>query len=278
MNHENKSGRLSLGRRIWLWSAIIISGLVFFLAAAGVVGAWVGRSEGIRFADRMLDGVYELAGAGRQGVTRLNEAVGDLLILTAEVELATAGLAQSVADRGVVVTLLPPEKEQELADSAQRLGDTVDAILDVVRTAVSLAEAIDSLPFVNLPKPEETELQAMQQNAEEIGAALAQLAADIQAFRDGVATEIGRVVTAVNQVDALLTNTQQSVSETDNALARVQTHTQELKQTVRQILTIVAIALTLLLSWIMYALVVVIRQHWHTLHSPAETIAILPQA
>lgn len=270
MKSEYSSKTLSRGRRVWLWLAISISSLVLLLAAAGIVGAWVGRSEGIRFADRALDGVYELAGVGRQGAIRLNEAIGDLFLVTSEVELAVTGLAQSVTDRGVVVTLLPPEKEQQLTESAQRLSDTITSILDVVRTAVSLAEAIDSLPFVNLPKPEEAKLQTMQQNVQEINMAVEQLAADVQSFRDGVATEIGRVATAVNQVNQQLTSTQQSISETEAALARLQTRTQELKQTVRRVLTITAIVLTLLLSWIIYALVVVIRQHWQTL-TPAQT-------
>ncbi len=44
MASEVMTESLSAGRRVWLWTAIVISVLVLILASGSVVGVWVGQN------------------------------------------------------------------------------------------------------------------------------------------------------------------------------------------------------------------------------------------
>lgn len=173
-------------------------------------GGWVGRSIAIQTVNSILDGVYHMATFGREGVARLDKVTGELYLLSSEIDADLTQLGHKVSDRGVVVTLLSAEKVQSMEESIRAVGETVAGIFEVLRTAAELGEAIDNLPFVELPKTDDSKVQTLQQDIQEIREAVERLAADIQAFRDGAATKIGRIAAGVNQVSNQLANVQKN--------------------------------------------------------------------
>lgn len=270
---ENKEIKrpLSAGRRVWIFAALGISLLVLLLSVAGIAGTWVARAVALDVATGILDGVDHVAGVGREGVTQLDGHVADLRATVSTVESAVDQISQNVADKGLVLTLLPPETEQELEATTQRIGEGLDSIRSLVQATAALINAIDSLPFVNLPEPEPGEVQALESDVNAIGDAIDQLAADIGAFRDGVATEIATVSAAAAEVDGWLETIQQGLGEIDGDLSSIQERTMQITGRLGLWATVIAILLSLILAWVSYALVTLIRGYWAELRGHAHS-------
>ena len=258
---------ISTGYRIWAISAIIISVLVLLLSAAGTVGIWVGRNAAIGVNDTLMESIDHLAGAGRQAASRLGEGVGEINAFVVEVESAVDEIAQNVSDKGVVMTLLPPEKEQNIVDAADNIGETLSSIVSAVETAFDLYKSVDDIPFINLPKPEEARVQALDDNVQEIQDSVDQLVADIQDFRDGAASEVSKVSAAAGEVSDLLGETTQNLTDLDSDLGDLQTRANEWKDRFRTITAIAALILTFIFVWTIYAMIILIKKYWTELQA-----------
>jgi prefoldin subunit 5 len=105
-------------------------------------------------------------------------------------------------------------------------------------------------------------VQALDDELQEIQNSVDQLAADIQEFRDGVASGVGQISSAVGEVNDRLESTSQNLSDLDNNLAEVQNRAIDWQSRFRTISTFAAIVVTLLLIWIIYAMVIQIQNYW----------------
>ncbi len=257
---ENET--ISTWRRVWLIAAIIISVLVLLLAAGGIAGTWVGRSVAVNVNNSLMDAVDQLAGAGRQGVTRLAGEVDEMRVLVGDVESAVDEVAQNISDKGLVMTLLPQEKEEKILNTAENVGETLNSITTAVESAIDLYQAIDAIPLVDLPKPEEEKVQALNENVGELQDSVNQFAADIQQFRDDAASKVDEVSTRIGEINSRLETTSQNLSDLDNELADLQTRANDWQNRFRTISTVASLVVTLILVWIIYAMIILIKQYW----------------
>jgi methyl-accepting chemotaxis protein len=253
---------MSIGHRVWVISAMAISVLVLLLSVVGTVGTWIVRHVAIDVNNSLMEGVDQLAGTGRQGATRLGEGVDEIRASVGEVESAIDEVAQNVSDKGVVMTLLPPEKEEKIVDTADQLGGFLSNITSAIDAAFDLYKAVDNIPLVNLPKPEEAKVQALNNDVREIQDSVDQLVTDIQEFRDGVASGVSEISAAIGEVNDRLERTSQNLSDLDSDLADVQAQAEDWQGRFRTIATIAAVFLTLILTWTIYGMIIVIMKYW----------------
>lgn len=257
---------MSTGRRIWLWTAVVMSVVILVLVVAGIIGAWVGRSALIGTTDRMLDGVNRVAEVGRGASLRLDERVGELRTSVVDVQASVEQVAQNVEDKGLVLVLLPPEKEVKLVSTAEAVNDAVQSVRDVVVTAADLYRAVDAVPFVSLPAPDPQKVESAQSDVQAVRDSVNEIATGIREFREGAAGRIETVALAAGQVDTRLTTTQENLAAVNDELEALQARTEVLKQQIRTWTAIAAVLLTLILAWIAYALVMLIMRDWAALH------------
>ena len=171
------------------------------------------------------------------------------------------------SDKGLVMTLLPPEKEEKIVDTADRIGETLSSITSTIEAAFDLYKAVDDIPLVNLPKPEEAKVQALDDDVQEIQDSVDQLAADIQEFRDGVASGVSEISAAAGEVNDRLERTSQNLSDLDSNLADVQTQANDWQGRFRTIATTASVVVTLILIWVIYAMVTLIKKYWTELQA-----------
>jgi methyl-accepting chemotaxis protein len=237
------------------------------LSAAGTVGTWIGRGVAINLNTSLMEGVDQLAGAGRQGATRFGEGVDEIRASVSEVESAVDEVAQNVSDKGLVMTLLPPEKEEKIVVTADKISETLNSITSAVETAFDLYKAVDDIPLVNLPKPEEAKVQALDDDVQEIQDSVDQLAADIQEFRDGAASGVSEISAAVGEVNDRLEKTSQNLSDLDRNLADVQTQANDWQSRFQTIATFATVVVSLIFIWVIYAMVILIKIYWAELQA-----------
>ena len=267
---ENKETS-STWRRVWVVFAIIISVLVLLLSAAGIVGVWIGRGVAINLNASLMEGVVQLADKGRQGATQLGSGVEEIQSAVATVESAVDEVAQDLSDKGLVLTLLPPEKEQKVVDSTDKVSETLNNITFAIEAAFDFYRAIDDIPLVNLPKPDDATVQALDDGVQEIENSVDQLASDIQEFRDGAASEVNEISAAIGEVYDRLDEANQNLSELDSYLADVQLRANEWQNRFQTITAIAAIVVSFIFTWIIYAMVILIIKYWSEL-KPEQTI------
>jgi hypothetical protein len=255
-----------MGRHIWSLTALIFSVLVLLLALGGIVSAWVARSEAIALVDGIMTGTEQLALAGREGIAQVDPLVADVRGVVGTVENAADQLADNVADRGLVLTLLPEENAQELEARANQIRTTLESILSVAQAAADLTNAVGSLPFVDLPRPDE--VTKLQEDVQALVAGIDQLATGITRFREDTAAEFAAVAERAAQVDARLRTSQENLATLDDQLVALQQRANNIKERFPLWATISAILATLVLLWVAYGMVQLIRAYWAEWRAP----------
>jgi hypothetical protein len=126
--------------------------------------------------------------------------------------------------------------------------------------AADLVEALGSLPFVDLPQPEE--VGALRRGVREFLAGLEQLSADVRQFQEETAAEIAAVADTAAQVNSRLQTTQDNLAAADSELAALQAGANEFREQFPLWATVTAVLLNLFLIWVAYGMVHLIRAYW----------------
>lgn len=136
---------------------------------------------------------------------------------------------------------------------------------DTLAAAMELYRTIDRLPFVRLPQPIQEGVAAIETSAAETRATAEQVRQDIQDFRSGAADRIGRVEAGANQVAQNVDGQRQRIAALDADMVALQELALGLQGKVQTSLTVAAVLVSLLLAFILYTQVEVIRlyvQRW----------------
>jgi hypothetical protein len=262
---SSQTGQRQIGRKIWYGVAIVLCVLVILLSVAGIVGIWVTGSALSSVTMQVLVVVENTADGLSTIVIRVDQGVARLEETSASISEATRQLSQNVTDKGLILTLLPEEREQELVAQANELQQTLDSVGETLKAGLELYQSIDNLPFVSLPKPEAQTVANFEQTIADVRASVQQVAQGIQDFRAGVSQEIGRVTGLVDEITARLQVSRQSLDQLNSRLEALQELAARLQELVTLIFTSMSILVSLFFGWIIYGQVEVIRlyvQRW----------------
>ena len=260
----NGSGN-KVWRRIWAITSIVLSVIALLLSVTAIVGTWIGRGAAIDVSHGVLGGIDGLAQVGRNGVSRVDAGVGEIRGVVITVEEAVDQISKNVEDKGLIKTLLPEEKEQELEASAQKIGQVFADIRGVFVSVIEFKQALDKIPFVSTPSLSKERVAALEEDINSVRSGVDELKDNVRQFREDAADEINKVSEAASNVDGRLGEAQDDLAEIDDQLADLQTGIDTLKRRLANLLTVVAVVLTLLFGWIAYALVRLIQQSWISL-------------
>ena len=247
-------------KRILTVVSIILSGLVLLLALTSIISAWSTRNTAIQISTGILEGADQLAQVGRNSIARLDTRLSRLETTVGEVETAVDQIGQNVEDKGLVMVLLPPEKEQQLENTSQQITDGLAAVKDTMEAVRDIKQAIDRIPFVNLPEPEPEKVAAAEESVDSLRNGVTDLKNSIRQFREESATKISKISTAAEDVGNRLTTSRERLAQLDARLEELQTGATQLQQTIPMYVNTTVVLLTLALAWVIYAMVVLIRQ------------------
>ena len=252
-------------RRVWAITSIVLSVVALLLSVAAIAGTWVARSVAVDLSTGVLDGIDGLAQVGRNGISRLDAGLGEVRGVITTVEDAVDQISENVEDKGLIMTLLPPEKEAELEAVTQKVRGVFADIRGVFVAVIEFKQAVDKIPFVSTPSLREERVQAIEEDVNSVRGGIDELKGNVRQFREGAAGEISRVSDAASNVDRRLGETQAELAAADGQLADLQARIDVLKRQLATWLTVGAVVMTLLFGWIAYALVRLIQQSWISL-------------
>ncbi len=253
------------GRRIWYAIAMFLSGLILLLSVAGIAGVWITERALGNSVVQLVGVVDGVTGSLRQATQGVDQKLERMQGVTSFISTASAKLSQKVIDEGVFLLLLPDEKEQNLAALSTSVKEAVSPLRDMLSAGLVIYRSIDQLPFVSLPAPSQDQVDVLEQSAEEVQSAVGGLETEIAGFRSGASHQIDKVQTGADLLTARLGQFRDRLASLDARLAIAQESLVQLQQTALRLLVLVSLLFTLLLAWVIYSQVELLRlyvQRW----------------
>jgi hypothetical protein len=164
-----------------------------------------------------------------------------------------------VEDKGLLLLLLPQEKEDRLVASINSVQETLSTIQGFLASSMEMYRAINKLPFVSLPGPSIEQVEKLEAALSGIQADIATLQQNIQEFRAGAADVISRVTQAADKITAGLDELSGRMNNLDENLAALQDFALRMQTTLPRLFTLAALVISLFLAWVIYTQVELIR-------------------
>lgn len=247
-------------KRIQPFFVIGVSALVLLVCTAGIAGFWVVESAASSSAVQMLLTVDHVAQVMRNGIISVDTSLKTLEETVSSIEAASAQLSQNVSDKGLLLTLLPSTKEQELTIAAQSVRDDFASIRDLLKATYELVYAVDNLPFISIPDNALTSIETIQEGMVRMAVMVGEMKASIDEFRSQTAANLSKIAESGTNLNNLLTGMRADLAQVDAELNTIQVQSEHLQKTLPIILISSAIAATLMAIWIGYSQVVMIKR------------------
>jgi len=253
------------GHRIWYGVAIFLSALVLLLSVAGIAGVWITERILADTAVQVLEAVGNVTGSIRQTIQGVDQKLERMQSVSIFISTASARISDKVTDQGLIKLLLPEEQEQRLVTLSSSVKETVNTVSDTLSAGLSMYHTIDRLPFVSLPAPSQEQVDNISSTVDDIQSAVDAVQTSIVAFRSGASDQISKVETGADLLTTRLGQTRDRLAEVNARLAIGQEKLIQLQKTVGTVFILVAFLFTLLLAWIIYSQLEVLRlyiQRW----------------
>lgn len=248
-----------LGKKILYGFVIALCVLVIILNTTGIIGVWVIRNPIINTVDQVLEVVVVTADSISESTVKVDQLAATFQEITIQVEDASTQIAQNVTDKGLLLTLLPEEKEQKLVDSAIAVGDTLQGIQASISSVLELYKSINSLPFVNLPAPDAEQIEKMESSVQQTKTMVETVRTSISDFRSGVTDKIDVVTSTASKLTSEIQSIRDKLSQLNEKMIALSEFATRIRNAFPGILTTIFVILTLLLAFVIYTQVEVIR-------------------
>jgi peptidoglycan hydrolase CwlO-like protein len=246
-------------KRILAVTAIILSGIVILLCAAGVIGAWAFSGNVITAGTNLVNAADKAAGAIQTGLESVDNALSRLEAGTQSVEEASAQLSQNISDKGLVLVLLPPAKEEILTDTVASIKETLATAEQILSSFINTYKVIDSLPFVKLPKPDPAQLASLETQVDNLSADIEALRGNIQAARDNSAGAAQKISEGVGKINDSIGTIRSEIKARNAQLVATRISLATVKGSLPSWVYLSVVVITLVLGWIIYTQVLIIQ-------------------
>lgn len=237
---------------------ISISVLVLLICVIAIAGVWMLEEEIESAAIAIFEGVDVSAKVMRNGIGRVDTGLVRLGDTLGEVEQVLEDLALNVNHKGIVFTLLPPAREQELTNAVQSVQENFHAIQDLLVATSEMLRKFDNIPFVDTPEKLLATVKDFQERTNDVEAQVEQLKTGIGEFRSGASTEVSRIITATTRLNDQLDVLRSDLAVVDSDLNNIQDQSRNLQRLTPTVLLFISIFVTLFGIWVAYSQVVVI--------------------
>ena len=246
-------------KRVLTVTTIILCGLVILLSAAGVIGAWAATGKIIDAGTRLITAAEKAAVAVQIGLESIDNGLGRLEEDMQTIEDATAQLSQNISDKGLVMVLLPPAREEKLITTIAAIDDALTGVEQMVSSLIDTLIFIDSIPFVDVPKPEPEVMASMAAKVEKLNTSIDNVNARIQEARDNSAGAAQRVSDAVGEINNDIAAVRSEVDNRSEQVAATQESLASIKNTFPTWIYASALLITLILGWVIYTQILIIQ-------------------
>jgi hypothetical protein len=267
-----------LGKKILYALVIAMSSLILLVSVAGIIGVWVVERPLSNAAMTVLSVVENTAGVIRTSNAKVDQTLVALQAKTTDITDASQQLSQNVTEKGLIMVLLPAEKEQQLTNVAGSVRDTYNGIRGSISNGLNLYRSINRMPFVSLPGLSDDQMQKIDNSMAQIQKLAETLRSGIADIQSGVTGAIDKVGATANLLTEEILHARDATAKIDSSMAALEAFSIRLQQVIPGILVTIAVILTLIFAFLVFTQVEMIRLYidrWRHLGQPQE---LLPAA
>ncbi len=261
-------------RKIWYGFAIGLSTILLLLSAAGILAVWVIERPLSNFTSAVLESVINSAGAVRELTSGIDQKLEQMQTITNDFSSSIDQLSQATTDKGVIMLLLPEEKEQSLRESSDSVRATFATVSDALSTGRMLYRSIDQLPFVSLPFPSQAQVEQAGQTLGKLQTSVDELQKNAAQIRAGVSGKIDVLGGITDQIVQQIGDFRDRLAKLDTRLANLQAGAEQLQKSLQTAIILFSVLITLCLAYGIYTQVEIIRlfiQRWHAQNTSSNS-------
>lgn len=253
---------MSTGRRVLIVFVIILAVLGIVINSVIIYFAWSlntpitkGGQAVLEVGITALDTVTQISDSASEALSRVREPVD-------KVVQAGNELSSSVADSGLILTLLPQDLADRLSTGIEQVQTTLQSLVNVVVSANDTMVSLNDLPFVSVPTLQDTDLP---QKLDDLQTSMAQLENDVQQFRQTASGEVDRFVQNVSNVSTQISDWENQLTDLSARAESLQTQLSDLQNRIAMLVDIFSLLMTVIFLiniLALIALIVMARSFW----------------
>jgi methyl-accepting chemotaxis protein len=173
---------------------------VLIASVLALIFMWVGFTAAGNVLVNLFEAAEKATAAADKALTQLDTAMVDFGNKSAALSSNIAEVGQSVDDKGVIATLLPPDKEAAFSDKVNEIKQTVGQVRDGIEAVRDFMQAFQALPFIQTPNLDDSLLGKLDSLIRDIEKFVGDLKQGIEDLRNGVAGALDKVSTALAEL------------------------------------------------------------------------------
>ena len=212
-------------RKILSYFAMFLSIDVLIAAILGLILMWLAFTAGGNLLVNLFEAAEKATAAAEKGLNQLDNAMVEFGEKSAALSNDVAQIGQNVADKGVIATLLPADKEAVFTSKVNEVKQTLAQVKDAIDSVRNFMQAFQAIPFIQTPNLDDSLLGKLDSLIRDIEKFVADLKQGIEDLRNGVAG-------AIDKVSAALAEVSNAVFEARMPLAELRAYVQSANQVI----------------------------------------------
>jgi len=234
--------------------------LVIILCLIMLIGAWVSRPLVSSAAIRLLTSVEKSADAMRNSVEMAENRVVALGKQIGSVEQAIEEFAQDGNKNDQAEEWLSEDMELQMVATSHSIRDITHNLRQLLSGYHELLKAINSLPFIQLTIPGQDRLVGLDKNVDRLWIEANVLKSNMTSIRSGESGSNPQAIESIREMRNLLHYIQSELDALDEQFVKIVSQAGNIKSVVRKWINLLLILVIMILVWMIYSQIVIIRQ------------------
>ena len=200
-------------RKILGYFAMFLSIDVLIASILALILMWFAFTAGGNMLVNLFAAAERATAAADKALTQIDNAMVDFGTKASALSNDVAQIGQNVADKGVIATLLPPDKETVFTDKVNEVKQTVAQVKDAIESVRNFMRAIQAIPFIQTPNLDDSLLGKLDDAITKVEDLVGQIKQGIENLRNGIAGAIDQVSSAVAQLSDAVSQARYPVAQ-----------------------------------------------------------------
>ena len=271
---------MGIGKKILRWLAIAVAVLVIVISLAGIYGGWWLNGVATNVTTTTFSVIDTGVGVAEAGVSRVDTLVQSGRTEVQQAEETISAVGANLQENSPVLTALSNRLQTRLAPTVDSIRQALAPVHEALTTVSRIVEITTSIPGMEQRAPRLARLDQafdqMEQTAADVRQLDDTLRASVVEGKNQLTQEAVTTLTGITtRVDTRLAEAEAAVDEAQGDIDAFQVEMDETESRLLLIYNLAALAITLLMIWLIYSQVVVIRHHWRELRGGGGSSAVV---
>lgn len=268
---------MSTGKKILRWLAILVAVLVIVLSVGGIIGGWWINRIATDVTTKTFSVIDTGVAVAEAGVNRVDTLVQDGRTEVQQAEETIKTVGANLQENSPVLTALSTRLQTRLSPTVEAIRQALAPVREALTTVSNVVDILIAIPGMDQRAPRLARVDAafdqMEQTAADVRQIDETLRASVVEGKNQLTQEAVTTLTGITtRVDSRLAEAEAAVNEAQDDIDAFQVQVDETESRLLLYYNLAAVAITLLMLWLIYSQVVVIRHQWQLLRGGSQAV------